>query len=46
MKRIILWLFLISNGKRNTLDISTPTGINFKGAKYVIYFNPINILAA
>ena len=26
-------------------DISSPTAVNFKGAKYVIYFNPIIFLS-
>ena len=36
--------FLFQMGREIRFDISTPTGINFKGAKYVIYFNPIIFL--
>ena len=36
--------FLFQMGREIRLDISTPTAINFKNAKYVIYFNPIIFL--
>ena len=36
--------FLFQMGREIRFDISTPTGMNFKGAKYVIYFNPIIFL--
>lgn len=36
--------FLFQMGREIRFDIKTPTGINFKGAKYVIYFNPIIFL--
>ncbi len=36
--------FLIQMGRELRVDISSPTGVNFKGAKYVIYFNPIIFL--
>ena len=36
--------FLFQMGREIRFDISTPTGINFKGAKYVIYFNPLIFL--
>ncbi len=36
--------FLFQMGREIRFDINTPTGINFKGAKYVIYFNPIIFL--
>lgn len=36
--------FLFQMGRKIRFDISTPTAINFKGAKYVIYFNPIIFL--
>ena len=36
--------FLFQMGREIRFDINSPTGINFKGAKYVIYFNPIIFL--
>ena len=36
--------FLFQMGREIKFDISSPTAINFKGAKYVIYFNPIIFL--
>ena len=36
--------FLFQMGKEIKFDISNPTGVNFKDAKYVIYFNPIIFL--
>ncbi|WP_042273360.1 vWA domain-containing protein [[Clostridium] dakarense] len=36
--------FLFQMARDIKFDISSPTGINFKGAKYVIYFNPLIFL--
>ena len=36
--------FLIQMAREIRVDISSPTGVNFKGARYVIYFNPIIFL--
>ena len=36
--------FLIQMNRELKVDMSSPTGVNFKGAKYVIYFNPIIFL--
>lgn len=36
--------FLFQMLREIRFDISSPTGVNFKGAKYVIYFNPIIFL--
>ena len=36
--------FLFQMGREIRFDISSPSSINFKGAKYVIYFNPIIFL--
>lgn len=36
--------FLIQMGREIRFDISSPTSVNFKGAKYVIYFNPLIFL--
>ncbi len=36
--------FLIQMSKEIKFDISSPTAVNFKEAKYVIYFNPIIFL--
>ncbi|MFR1710019.1 MAG: VWA-like domain-containing protein [Clostridium sp.] len=36
--------FLFQVGREIRYDIATPTAINFKGAKYVIYFNPLIFL--
>ena len=36
--------FLFQMGREIRFDINSPTGINFKGVKYVIYFNPIIFL--
>jgi len=36
--------FLFQMDREIRFDISSPSGVNFKGAKYVIYFNPILFL--
>ena len=36
--------FLFQMSKEIRFDISSPTAVNFRGAKYVIYFNPIIFL--
>lgn len=36
--------FLFQMGKEIRCDINSPTAVNFKGANYVIYFNPIIFL--
>lgn len=36
--------FLFQMSREIRFDISSPTTVNFKGAKYVIYFNPIIFL--
>lgn len=36
--------FLFQMSRQIRFDISSPTAVNFKGAKYVIYFNPILFL--
>lgn len=36
--------FIFQMGREIRFDITSPTGINFKGAKYIIYFNPIMFL--
>lgn len=36
--------FLLQMSRELRFDISSPTAVNFKGAKYVIYFNPIIFL--
>ena len=36
--------FLFKMGREIKFDISSPTAINFKGAKYVMYFNPVIFL--
>ena len=36
--------FLFQMGREIRFDISSPTAVNFKGAKYVIYFNPLIFL--
>lgn len=36
--------FLFQMSREVRFDISSPTAVNFKGAKYVIYFNPIIFL--
>ncbi|MCB8815245.1 vWA domain-containing protein [Desulfosporosinus shakirovi] len=36
--------FLMQMSREIRFDISSPTAVNFKGAKYVIYFNPIIFL--
>lgn len=36
--------FLFQMARELRLDISSPTAVNFKGAKYVIYFNPVIFL--
>jgi predicted metal-dependent peptidase len=36
--------FLFQMGREIRYDIATPTAINFKGAKYIIYFNPLIFL--
>ena len=37
--------FLFQTSRDIRFDISSPTAVNFKGAKYVIYFNPIIFLS-
>ncbi|GAA0714536.1 VWA-like domain-containing protein [Paraclostridium ghonii] len=37
--------FLFQMGRDIKFDISSPTAVNFKGAKYVIYFNPLIFLS-
>ncbi|MCO1603748.1 vWA domain-containing protein [Desulfosporosinus nitroreducens] len=36
--------FLMQMSREIRFDISSPTAVNFKGAKYIIYFNPIIFL--
>lgn len=36
--------FLFQMGREIRFDISTPTAVNFKNAKYIIYFNPLIFL--
>lgn len=36
--------FLFQMSREIRFDISSPTAVNFKGAKYVIYFNPLIFL--
>ena len=36
--------FLFQMGREIRFDISSPTSVSFKGAKYIIYFNPIIFL--
>ncbi len=36
--------FLFQMGREIRFDITSASGVNFKGAKYVIYFNPILFL--
>lgn len=36
--------FFFQMGREIRFDISSPSAVNFKGAKYVIYFNPIIFL--
>lgn len=36
--------FLLQMGREIRFDITSASGVNFKGAKYVIYFNPILFL--
>lgn len=36
--------FLLQMSREIRFDISSPTAVNFKGAKYVIYFNPVIFL--
>ncbi len=36
--------FLFQMSKEIRYDISSPTAVNFKGARYVIYFNPLMFL--
>lgn len=36
--------FLFQMRRKIRFDISSPTAVNFKGAKYIIYFNPIIFL--
>ena len=36
--------FLFQMAREIRFDISSPTAVNFKGAKYVIYFNPLMFL--
>jgi len=36
--------FLFQMGRELRFDLSSPTGINLRGAKYIIYFNPLLFL--
>ncbi|AJA48328.1 hypothetical protein CPAST_c22580 [Clostridium pasteurianum DSM 525 = ATCC 6013] len=36
--------FLFQMSRKIRFDINSPTAVNFKGAKYIIYFNPIIFL--
>ena len=36
--------FLFQMNREIRFDISSPTGVNFKGSKYIIYFNPLLFL--
>ncbi|MCH4178540.1 MAG: VWA-like domain-containing protein [Megasphaera sp.] len=36
--------FLIHMGKEIRFDLASPTGVNFKNARYVMYFNPLLFL--
>ena len=36
--------FLFQMNREIKFDLSSPTGVNFKGAKYVMYFNPLIFL--
>jgi predicted metal-dependent peptidase len=36
--------FLLQMAREIRFDLSSPTAVNFKGAKYVIYFNPLIFL--
>ena len=36
--------FLFQMNRDLKFDMSSPSGVNFKGAKYVIYFNPLLFL--
>lgn len=36
--------FLFQMARKIRFDISSPTAVNFKGAKYVLYFNPVIFL--
>lgn len=36
--------FLFQMNREIKFDIASPTGVNFKGAKYVMYFNPLIFL--
>lgn len=36
--------FFIQMGKELRFDLASPTGVNFKNAKYVMYFNPLLFL--
>ncbi len=36
--------FLFQMGREIRVDIASPTAVNFKGARYVIYFNPLIFL--
>ena len=37
--------FLLQMSREIRFDISSPTAVSFKGAKYVLYFNPVIFLA-
>lgn len=36
--------FIFQMSRKIRFDISTPSGVNFKGNKYIIYFNPVLFL--
>lgn len=36
--------FLFQMGRAIRFDLTSPSGVNFKGAKYIIYFNPLLFL--
>ena len=36
--------FLLQMGREIDFEISSPSGVNFKGSKYIIYFNPLLFL--
>lgn len=36
--------FLLQMGREIKLDLASPTGVNFKGSRYVMYYNPLMFL--
>lgn len=36
--------FLLQMGREIKLDMASPTGVNFKGTRYVMYYNPLMFL--